>query len=52
MRPGDIVTGINGTVVTSASDVYKAVEGTGSLQLVIRRGRDTVKITVVPEAVQ
>lgn len=51
LRPGDIVTVINNKLVHSAQDVYKALEGKGSLKLkVFRPGASKeIEITVTPE---
>jgi S1-C subfamily serine protease len=41
MRPGDIITHINGSAITSSKDIYKFLEETGSLKMtIIRKGRE------------
>ncbi|XP_045780240.1 serine protease HTRA2, mitochondrial-like [Maniola jurtina] len=50
LQPGDIVTHINGTPVSSATDVYAALEQTtGKLTVDVVRGRTRTKLTVTPE---
>ena len=54
VRPGDVITEINGTAVTSSADVYKAVNTGKSLQLTILRTDSpaAVSLSVSPETVQ
>ena len=54
VRPGDVITAINGEPVTSSADVYKAVNTGKSLQLTILRTDSSVPmlVTVTPETVQ
>ena len=54
MRPGDVITTINGVAVKSSADVYDAVNTGKSLQLTIRRNDSPVpmSLTVTPESVQ
>jgi len=54
VRPGDVITAINGEEVTSSADVYKAVNAGKPLQLTILRPDSTspLSLTVTPEIVQ
>jgi len=54
VRPGDVITAINGVAVTSSADVYKAVNTGKSLQLTILRTDSPAPVTlnVTPETVQ
>ncbi|XP_055920293.1 serine protease HTRA2, mitochondrial [Eupeodes corollae] len=48
--PGDIVTHINGKEVKNSSDIYKALaENTKGLEMIVFRGFEKMKITVIPE---
>ncbi|XP_060691127.1 serine protease HTRA2, mitochondrial-like [Hemiscyllium ocellatum] len=49
VRPGDIVLEINGCVVKTAEDVYRAVHRENSLTVVVRRGSEELMINIVPE---
>ncbi|XP_047513007.1 serine protease HTRA2, mitochondrial isoform X2 [Pieris napi] len=50
LQPGDIVTHINGTPVTSATDLYSVLENsTGKLTVQIVRGRLRTTIVIAPE---
>ncbi|GCC42134.1 hypothetical protein chiPu_0026063 [Chiloscyllium punctatum] len=49
VRPGDIVLEINGRVVKTAEDVYRAVHRENSLTVVVRRGSEELMINIVPE---
>jgi len=54
VRPGDVITAINGNAVTSSADVYKAVNSGNSLQLTVLRTDSpaAISLTVSPETVQ
>lgn len=43
---------INGTPSRRAEDVYEAVRTQQSLALLVRRGYDTLLVSVVPEATE
>ncbi|CAK1541165.1 unnamed protein product [Leptosia nina] len=50
LQPGDIVTHINGTPVTSATDLYSVLENsTGKLTMQVVRGRLRTTIIIAPE---
>ncbi|NXP92144.1 HTRA2 protease, partial [Passerina amoena] len=49
LKAGDVVLEINGTVSRRAEDVYEAVRTQQSLALLVRRGYDTLLVSVVPE---
>lgn len=49
LRPGDIVTHINGSIVENASSVYQVLETTSILKMDIVRGLKHMTVTVVPE---
>ncbi|NWH41096.1 HTRA2 protease, partial [Chloropsis hardwickii] len=49
LKAGDVVLEINGTVSRRAEDVYEAVRTQQSLALLVRRGHDTLLVSVVPE---
>lgn len=51
LLPRDVITHINGKVVTSTSDFFKAVEVGDRLTLQIARGTGTFSVSVVPEEV-
>ncbi|NXF53262.1 HTRA2 protease, partial [Oceanites oceanicus] len=49
MKAGDVVLEINGQASRRAEDVYEAVRTQQSLALLVRRGYDTLLVSVVPE---
>ncbi|XP_012261262.2 serine protease HTRA2, mitochondrial [Athalia rosae] len=49
LRPGDIVTHVNGAPVLSAADIYEALEKPGPIKMIIARTGGIVEVTVVPE---
>ncbi|XP_064568125.1 serine protease HTRA2, mitochondrial isoform X2 [Zonotrichia leucophrys gambelii] len=52
LKAGDVVLEINGTVSRRAEDVYEAVRTQQSLALLVRRGYDTLLLSVVPEVTE
>ncbi|XP_063257411.1 serine protease HTRA2, mitochondrial [Prinia subflava] len=52
LKAGDVVLEINGTASRRAEDVYEAVRTQQSLALLVRRGYDTLLVSVVPEATE
>ncbi|XP_041258674.1 serine protease HTRA2, mitochondrial isoform X2 [Onychostruthus taczanowskii] len=52
LKAGDVVLEINGTVSRRAEDVYEAVRTEQSLALLVRRGYDTLLVSVVPEVTE
>ncbi|XP_057225318.1 serine protease HTRA2, mitochondrial isoform X2 [Malurus melanocephalus] len=52
LKAGDVVLEINGTVSRRAEDVYEAVRTQQSLALLVRRGYDTLLVSVVPEVTE
>ena len=51
LRPGDVITQINGNEIASSSDIYRLVEEQSELKVTVKRGSDTVKLTVIAEEV-
>lgn len=50
LHPGDIVTHINGKEVKNSNDIYKALsEKTKALDMIVYRGLEKLKVTVIPE---
>lgn len=49
LQPGDVVTAINGQDVKSANDLYRAVENSTELRLVVMRRNKKLALTVVPQ---
>uniref|UniRef100_A0A8C3XGI1 Serine protease HTRA2, mitochondrial n=1 Tax=Cyanoderma ruficeps TaxID=181631 RepID=A0A8C3XGI1_9PASS len=52
LKAGDVVLEINGTPSRRAEDVYEAVRTQQSLALLVRRGYDTLLVSVVPEVTE
>ncbi|XP_062349262.1 serine protease HTRA2, mitochondrial [Cinclus cinclus] len=52
LKAGDVVLEINGTVSRRSEDVYEAVRTQQSLALLVRRGYDTLLVSVVPEVTE
>ncbi|XP_009281432.1 PREDICTED: serine protease HTRA2, mitochondrial [Aptenodytes forsteri] len=52
MKAGDVVLEINGQASRRAEDVYEAVRTQQSLALLVRRGYDTLLVSVVPEVTE
>ncbi|KAM6313199.1 LOW QUALITY PROTEIN: serine protease HTRA2, mitochondrial [Aegotheles albertisi] len=52
MKAGDIVLEINGQASRRAEDVYEAVRTQQSLAMLVRRGYDTLLVSVVPEVTE
>lgn len=49
IRPGDIITHINGMQMRQTSQVFELLESNVDLELIVRRGDQTLKMTVKPE---
>ncbi|XP_059470779.1 serine protease HTRA2, mitochondrial [Neocloeon triangulifer] len=49
LRPGDVITHINGEHVKSVQDIFKSLESSQSLEVAVRRGAETLDFVVVPE---
>ncbi|XP_035672646.1 serine protease HTRA2, mitochondrial-like [Branchiostoma floridae] len=49
IRPGDVITSINGRQVTSARDIYDAVNSGQQLNITCHRGRTVHHLQVTPE---
>ncbi|ODN06172.1 Serine protease HTRA2, mitochondrial [Orchesella cincta] len=49
IKPGDIITNINGLQITSAAQVHDKIKVDDKLNITIRRGPKTLTLTVVPE---
>ncbi|KAJ9591234.1 hypothetical protein L9F63_002240 [Diploptera punctata] len=49
LKPGDIVTHINGSAVHGASNVYAALETSQHLQMTVYRGNQKINIKITPE---
>ncbi|XP_068800123.1 LOW QUALITY PROTEIN: serine protease HTRA2, mitochondrial [Struthio camelus] len=52
LKAGDVVLEINGQASRRAEDVYEAVRTQQNLALLVRRGYDTLLVSVVPEATE
>ncbi|XP_071609117.1 serine protease HTRA2, mitochondrial isoform X1 [Heliangelus exortis] len=52
MKAGDVVLEINGQPSRRAEDVYEAVRTQQSLAMLVRRGYDTLLVSVVPEVTE
>ncbi|KAM6345787.1 serine protease HTRA2, mitochondrial [Podargus strigoides] len=52
MKAGDVVLEINGQASRRAEDVYEAVRTQQSLALLLRRGYDTLLVSVIPEVTE
>nr|XP_013048012.2 serine protease HTRA2, mitochondrial isoform X4 [Anser cygnoides] len=52
MKAGDVVLEINGQATRRAEDVYEAVRTQQSLALLVRRGYDTLLVSVIPEVTE
>uniref|UniRef100_A0A8V5FTB8 Uncharacterized protein n=1 Tax=Melopsittacus undulatus TaxID=13146 RepID=A0A8V5FTB8_MELUD len=52
VKAGDVVLEINGQASRRAEDVYEAVRTQQSLTLLLRRGHDTLLLSVIPEATE
>ncbi|XP_059673695.1 LOW QUALITY PROTEIN: serine protease HTRA2, mitochondrial [Gavia stellata] len=52
MKAGDVVLEINGQASRRAEDVYEAVRTQQNLALLVRRGYDTLLVSVVPEVTE
>ena len=51
VQPGDVISQINGKVVTTATDVYRAVEENQELNITVLRGKKTLVLKVLPEEI-
>ncbi len=51
IQAGDVIIKISGKDVDSANDVYAAVETNQDLGVTVRRGGETVLLTIKPEVV-
>jgi S1-C subfamily serine protease len=49
LRPGDVITHINGQSVSSVQDIFRFLEGNQTLKVAVRRGAETFEFMVVPE---
>ncbi|XP_046752747.1 serine protease HTRA2, mitochondrial isoform X2 [Diprion similis] len=49
LKPGDIVTHINGEPARAAIDIYKVLEKPGSVNVTVVRSGQVVQVSVVPE---
>ncbi|XP_031965033.1 serine protease HTRA2, mitochondrial isoform X2 [Corvus moneduloides] len=52
LKAGDVVLEINGTASRRAEDVYEAVRTQQNLALLVRRGYDTLLVSVIPEVTE
>ncbi|XP_075276304.1 serine protease HTRA2, mitochondrial [Opisthocomus hoazin] len=52
LKAGDVVLEINGQASRRAEDVYEAVRTQQSLALLVRRGYDTLLVSVIPEVTE
>lgn len=51
MRDHDVIVSINGQPVTTVTDVTEAVKDNDSLSIMVRRGSQTLILTVTPEII-
>ena len=51
MRPGDIITKMNGKDTESSKQVYQHVHKGEALKIEVKRGEEYLKFTVQPEVV-
>uniref|UniRef100_A0A8C9Q2K7 PDZ domain-containing protein n=1 Tax=Spermophilus dauricus TaxID=99837 RepID=A0A8C9Q2K7_SPEDA len=51
LRDHDIIVSINGQPVTTTADVIEAVKDNDSLSIIVRRGSQTLFLTVTPEII-
>ncbi|GLH03853.1 Serine protease HTRA2, mitochondrial [Gryllus bimaculatus] len=51
LRPGDIITHINGNLVENAGTIYSSLEGSGTLNVAILRGGHRLTVVVLPEEI-
>ncbi|XP_037669028.1 serine protease HTRA4 [Choloepus didactylus] len=51
LRDHDVIVSINGQPVTTTTDVTEAVKDNDSLSIMVRRGRQTLILTVTPEII-
>ncbi|XP_021931095.1 serine protease HTRA2, mitochondrial isoform X4 [Zootermopsis nevadensis] len=49
LRPGDIVTHVNGSAVHGASNIYQALETGQPLKVIVIRGTEHLHIKIIPE---
>ncbi|XP_032542128.1 serine protease HTRA2, mitochondrial [Chiroxiphia lanceolata] len=52
LKAGDVVLEINGTASRRTEDVYEAVRTQQNLAMLVRRGHDTLLVSVVPEVTE
>uniref|UniRef100_A0A8C6W8W0 HtrA serine peptidase 4 n=1 Tax=Nannospalax galili TaxID=1026970 RepID=A0A8C6W8W0_NANGA len=51
LRDHDVIVSINGQPVTTTTDVIDAVKDNDSLSMIVRRGNQTLFLTVIPEII-
>ncbi|XP_023315394.1 serine protease HTRA2, mitochondrial isoform X1 [Trichogramma pretiosum] len=49
LKPGDIITHVNGNPIKSSTDIYKILEKAGSVVMTLVRGGAVIKLEVQPE---
>ncbi|XP_027856848.1 serine protease HTRA2, mitochondrial [Xiphophorus couchianus] len=52
MLPGDIVLEINGVMVNTSEEIYKAVRSSDTINMVVQRGNQLYKLQVTPEYIE
>lgn len=52
LQTGDVITAINGKEVRNVDDIYKALETSDELNMIIRRRKEDVVVRVRPTIVQ
>lgn len=51
LRDHDVIVSINGQPVTTINDVIEAVKDNDSLSMMVRRGSQTLILTITPEII-
>lgn len=51
LRDHDVIVSINGQPVTTTTDVTEAVKDNDSLSMMVRRGSQTLILTITPEII-
>ncbi|XP_017158069.1 serine protease HTRA2, mitochondrial isoform X2 [Poecilia reticulata] len=52
MLPGDIVLEINGVLVNTSEEIYRAVRSSDTINMVVQRGNELYKLKVTPEYIE
>ncbi|XP_014843364.1 PREDICTED: serine protease HTRA2, mitochondrial-like [Poecilia mexicana] len=52
MLPGDVVLEINGVLVNTSEEIYRAVRSSDTINMVVQRGSELYKLQVTPEYIE